>query len=294
MKNIIWLLPVFLIACQAEQNDFDASGTFEAREIIVSAENTGKLLELTVEEGMPMEANVIAARIDSTQLVLKKQQLQAQIQAILSRQPDQSTQLAAIQEQIRTAEFEKSRLKNLVAGGAATQKQLDDINAQLSILEKQLEAQRSTLSKTSSSIYADVLPLSIQIAQIDDQLNKCLVLNPIKGTVLTTYAEQGEMAMAGKPIYKIADLENMLLRAYISGDQLPGLKLGQNVQVRIDSGNKDYKTYEGKIQWIANEAEFTPKTIQTKDERAHLVYAIRISVPNDGNLKIGMYGEVIL
>lgn len=294
MKNIIWLLPVFLIACQAEQNDFDASGTFEAREIIVSAENTGKLLELTVEEGMTMEANVIAARIDSTQLVLKKQQLQAQIQAILSRQPDQSTQLAAIQEQIRTAEFEKSRLKNLVAGGAATQKQLDDINAQLSILEKQLEAQRSTLSKTSSSIYADVLPLSIQIAQIDDQLNKCLVLNPIKGTVLTTYAEQGEMAMAGKPIYKIADLENMLLRAYISGDQLPGLKLGQNVQVRIDSGNKDYKTYEGKIQWIANEAEFTPKTIQTKDERAHLVYAIRISVPNDGNLKIGMYGEVIL
>lgn len=294
MKNIIWLLPVFLIACQAEQNGFDASGTFEAREIIVSAENTGKLLELTVEEGMPMEANVIAARIDSTQLVLKKQQLQAQIQAILSRQPDQSTQLAAIQEQIRTAEFEKSRLKNLVAGGAATQKQLDDINAQLSILEKQLEAQRSTLSKTSSSIYADVLPLSIQIAQIDDQLNKCLVLNPIKGTVLTTYAEQGEMAMAGKPIYKIADLENMLLRAYISGDQLPGLKLGQNVQVRIDSGNKDYKTYEGKIQWIANEAEFTPKTIQTKDERAHLVYAIRISVPNDGNLKIGMYGEVIL
>lgn len=294
MKNIIWLLPVFLIACQAEQNGFDASGTFEAREIIVSAENTGKLLELTVEEGMTMEANVIAARIDSTQLVLKKQQLQAQIQAILSRQPDQSTQLAAIQEQIRTAEFEKSRLKNLVAGGAATQKQLDDINAQLSILEKQLEAQRSTLSKTSSSIYADVLPLSIQIAQIDDQLNKCLVLNPIKGTVLTTYAEQGEMAMAGKPIYKIADLENMLLRAYISGDQLPGLKLGQNVQVRIDSGNKDYKTYEGKIQWIANEAEFTPKTIQTKDERAHLVYAIRISVPNDGNLKIGMYGEVIL
>lgn len=294
MKNIIWLLPVFLIACRAEQNDFDASGTFEAREIIVSAENTGKLLELTVEEGMTMEANVIAARIDSTQLVLKKQQLQAQIQAILSRQPDQSTQLAAIQEQIRTAEFEKSRLKNLVAGGAATQKQLDDINAQLSILEKQLEAQRSTLSKTSSSIYADVLPLSIQIAQIDDQLNKCLVLNPIKGTVLTTYAEQGEMAMAGKPIYKIADLENMLLRAYISGDQLPGLKLGQNVQVRIDSGNKDYKTYEGKIQWIANEAEFTPKTIQTKDERAHLVYAIRISVPNDGNLKIGMYGEVIL
>lgn len=294
MKNIIWLLPIFLIACQAEQNGFDASGTFEAREIIVSAENTGKLLELTVEEGMPMEANVIAARIDSTQLVLKKQQLQAQIQAILSRQPDQSTQLAAIQEQIRTAEFEKSRLKNLVAGGAATQKQLDDINAQLSILEKQLEAQRSTLSKTSSSIYADVLPLSIQIAQIDDQLNKCLVLNPIKGTVLTTYAEQGEMAMAGKPIYKIADLENMLLRAYISGDQLPGLKLGQNVQVRIDSGNKDYKTYEGKIQWIANEAEFTPKTIQTKDERAHLVYAIRISVPNDGNLKIGMYGEVIL
>jgi HlyD family secretion protein len=292
MKNILWIIPLLLISCRSEESDFDASGTFEAKEVIVSSENTGKLLVLTAVEGEYMEANAIAAHIDSNQLVLKKQQLQAQIQAILSRQPDENAQLAAIQEQIRTAGFEKIRLQNLVAGGAATQKQLDDVVAQLSVLEKQLDAQRSSLEKTSNSLYADVLPLSIQIAQIDDQLNKCQVLNPVKGTVLTTYAEQGEMTMAGKPIYKIADLEHMQLRAYISGDQLPGLTLGQQVEVRTDAGNGEFKTHTGTIQWIAAEAEFTPKTIQTKDERAHLVYAIRIAVPNDGTLKIGMYGEV--
>ncbi len=292
MKKYLILFVPFFIACNSEEKAFDATGTFEAREVIVSAEQTGKLIDYAVDEGQMLEANARVAEIDSAQLVLKKAQLEAQIKAVLSRQPDVQTQLAALQEQIKTANFELNRLENLVKGGAATQKQLDDANAQIDVLEKQLAAQRSALQTTTSSIQSEVAPLSLQIEQVNDLLNKCHVVNPINGTVLTSYVEAGEIAVAGKPLYRIADLSHMELRAYVTGDQLATLSIGQKVTVSTDNGSGGFNQQEGSIIWISEEAEFTPKTIQTKDERANLVYAIRISVPNDGKLKIGMYGEV--
>ena len=292
MKYIVFIVVLLAVSCGKPGPDFDATGSFEATEIIVAAEQSGKLMTFAVQEGAQLPTNAIVGTIDSAQLVLKLLQLQAQIAAILSRQPDQSTQLAAIQEQLKSARYERERLTNLVNGGAATQQQLDDANAQINVLEKQLAAQRSTLEKTSGSLHAEVAPLSIQIDQVNDLLNKCNVLNPIEGTVLSTYATEVEMAMMGKPLYKIADLRMLTLRAYISGDQLPQIALGQEVKVWTDAGDGTYNEHQGTISWIADEAEFTPKTIQTKDERAHLVYAIKVLVPNDGKLKIGMYGEV--
>lgn len=288
--------PVIILAllssCGGAEDDFDATGTFEAREVIVSSGIAGKILQLQAEEGSSLEANSIAGMVDTTQLYLKKKQLQAQISAVLSKQPEVSTQLAAIQEQIKTANTEKVRVQNLLSAGVATQKQLDDLNNQIAVLEKQLDAQRSSLEITSHSIYEEVNPLTIQIAQIDDQLLQARIINPLKGTVLTKYAESGEYTTPGKAIYKIADLNDMTLRAYITGDQLAQVKLGQKVTVNIDNGDGSMKSMEGSIYWISDKAEFTPKSIQTKDERANLVYAIKIRVNNDGSAKIGMYGEV--
>lgn len=278
--------------CRSDKEHFDATGTFEATEVIVSAETAGQIMEFQCEEGMQLKANQILGYIDTTQLYLKKKQLQAQIRAVLAKQPDIGTQLASIQEQIKTAQVDKQRIENLLAAGAATQKQLDDINAQIAILQKQLEAQQSSLRTTTAGISSEVDPLVFQIAQIDDQLNKSQIINPVAGTVLTKYTEQGETASPGKALYKIADLDKMYLRAYISGDQLPGIKTGQDVKVLIDNGQGSYRAVTGTITWISDEAEFTPKTIQTKDERANLVYAIKILVHNDGYIKIGMYGEV--
>ncbi len=279
--------------CSKEANTFDATGTFEAKEIIVSSGVPGKIISLTIDEGMHVESNAITGIIDTTQLYLKKQQLQAQIKAVLSKQPDINTQIAAIQEQIKVANKEKTRTSNLFTAGVATQKQVDDIVNQIEILQKQLDAQQSSLQITSQSIYQEVLPLTLQIAQVDDQLLQSSIVNPIKGTVLTLYAEQGEYTTPGKAIYKIADINDMTLRAYISGTQLSQIKLGQTVSVRVDDGAKDYKTLKGTIYWISDKAEFTPKTIQTKEERENLVYAIKVKVPNNGLLKIGMYGELL-
>ena len=293
MKQGIFLL--FLIAlagCGKNENTSDATGVFEADEVIVSAEGTGKLLQFTLEEGMDLQANQNVGLIDSVQLSLKKQQLQAQIKAVLSKEPNIPAQLAALQEQIKTAEREKQRVTNLLQAGAATQKQLDDINAQISTLQKQLDAQQSQLNITAHGITSETQPLVVQIAQINDQLNKCNIINPVAGTVLTTYAKQSEVASAGKPLYKIANLKTMTLRAYVSGEQLPQLQIGQHVTVLLDDGSKNYKETDGTISWISDKAEFTPKTIQTKSERANLVYACKIKVVNDGSIKIGMYGEV--
>lgn len=281
-----------LVACNAGKNKFDASGTFETQETIVSSELAGKIVELNLEEGQLLEKGSMVGLIDTTQLFLKKKQLKASIQSLLSRQPEVNKQLAALQEQIFSAEREKKRLENLVKADAAGSKQLDDILTQLSVLKKQYTASQSSLSISNNSIQQDIVPLEVQIEQTQDLIEKSKIINPIKGIVLSKYAELNEVSGMGKPIYKIAKLDELTFRMYISGDQLPLIKIGQTLPITIDAGNGEQKEVQGKISWIASEAEFTPKTIQTKDERANLVYAVKLLVPNDGSIKLGMYGEV--
>lgn len=293
MKNILIISTTLLLAsCSGNDNLYDASGTFEATEIIVSAEASGLIKAFNLEEGEVVQAGQYIGSIDSVQLYLNKKQLQAQIQAVLSKRPDVATQIAALQEQLKQAHREQQRISNLLKADAATQKQLDDATAQVAIINKQIEGQRSSLRITSASLSEETLPLTVQIEQLNDQLEKCRIVNPITGTVLTKYAEPNEMTANGKPLYKVADLSQIILRAYITGDQFAQVKLNQQVQVLVDAQDGNYTTYTGTVVWISDKAEFTPKTIQTKDERANLVYATKIKVKNDGKLKIGMYGEV--
>ncbi|MBS4033049.1 MAG: HlyD family efflux transporter periplasmic adaptor subunit [Ignavibacterium sp.] len=293
LLNIAFILAAaFLIGCSNGNGDFDATGTFEAEEIIVSSEAMGKIVMFQVEEGMQLKQNQIVGIVDTTQLLLKRKQLLSSITAVLSKQPDISAQLAALQEQIKTAEVEKKRIENLVKLDAATTKQLDDVNSQLEVLNKQYTAAKSSLTITKQGLQSETLPLIAQVEQIEDQIKKSYITNPIDGTVLTRYAKLDEITSNGKALYKIADLSGMTLRAYVDGDQLGQIKLGQKVKVYIDKGEDDQKEMSGEIYWVSSKAEFTPKTIQTKDERANLVYAIKVKVINDGYLKIGMYGEV--
>jgi len=286
------LAAAFLIGCSNGNGDFDATGTFESEEIIVSSEAMGKLVMFQVEEGMQLEQNQIVGIVDTTQLHLKKKQLQATIKAVLSKQPDINAQLAALQKQIETTEIEKKRIENLVKLDAATTKQLDDINSQLEVLNKQYTAAKSSLTITKQGLQSETLPLIAQVEQIEDQIKKSYITNPIDGTVLTRYVKLDEVTSNGKALYKIANLSEMTLRAYVDGDQLGQIKLGQKVNVYVDKGGGEQKEMNGEIYWVSSKAEFTPKTIQTKDERANLVYAIKVKVMNDGYLKIGMYGEV--
>lgn len=285
-------IATMLTACSDNKVSFDASGSFEAEETIISSEATGTIKRLEIDEGQTLEAGQNIGYIDSLQLYLKKKQLEAQVIAILGKKPNISVQLSALQTQLKTAEKEKTRVANLVKGDAATPKQLDDINAQIEVLKKQIEAQQSSLSISSEGIGKDVVPLQVQIEQLNDQLAKCNIINPTNGTVLAKYAEANEMTATGKPLYKIADLSNIILRAYITGNQLTQVKLNQKVKVLTDDGKGGYKETEGTIIWINSKAEFTPKTIQTKDERANMVYAIKVKVKNDGAYKVGMYGEI--
>lgn len=285
-------MAMMISACNSADVAFDASGSFEAEETIISSEATGRILQFEIEEGQMLQSGQLIGYVDSTQLFLKKKQLQAQVNAILSKKPDVSVQIAALQSQLETAQKEKVRISNMVAGDAAPQKQLDDINAQIDVIKKQIEAQQSSLNISTEGISKDAFSLTTQIEQLDDQLEKCRLINPVNGTVLTKYTEASEMTAAGKPLYKIADLSNILLRAYITGDQLPQIRLNQQVKVLTDDGKGGYKEAEGTIIWINDKAEFTPKTIQTKNERANMVYAIKVKVKNDGTYKIGMYGEI--
>ncbi|MBP8781584.1 MAG: HlyD family efflux transporter periplasmic adaptor subunit, partial [Paludibacteraceae bacterium] len=278
-------------SCSNSDGDVDASGTFETTEIIVSTESMGKIMQLNVEEGQQLNFNQRVGYIDTTQLYLKKLQLVASKKALQSRRPDIQKQIAALEQQIETAKTERKRVENLVKAEASTTKQLDDANAQIKVLEKQLEATKSSLENTSNSILGDNEALQIQIEQIEDQLQKCYITSPISGVVLTKYAEQGELATPGKALFKIGDVTNMILRAYVTSDQLTQIALGQKVKVYADYG-EDRKEYEGVVSWISSKSEFTPKTIQTRDERANLVYAVKINIKNDGLLKIGMYGNV--
>ncbi|MGN6249834.1 MAG: HlyD family secretion protein [Ginsengibacter sp.] len=300
------LLSLFLSACNNGQKNYDASGTFEATEIMVPAQGNGIIEDFKINEGENLDSGTRVGFIDTTQLYLKKKQLEAQVKATGAKLPNIAAQTAqfkqqaaVIQSRINYLEKEQQRTQNLVKADAATPKQLDDINAQLDEARQQLkavneqgQAQTSALTTSHSGISSEISPLILQIKQIDDQLKKAQIINPVKGTVLTKFAEQGEMAVTGKPLYSIADLSTLTLRAYITEKQLGQIRLGQSVKVMVDDSTSKMKTYEGTVTWISDEAEFTPKTIQTKDERANLVYAVKINVKNDGYLKIGMYGEV--
>lgn len=294
ISSVIFIgsLIVLLSSCTGKKGDYDASGSFEADETIISAEASGNLKQFNLEEGQTLQLGQEVGYIDSVQLSLKKKQLEAQINALLSKKPNVSTQLAALQEQLKTAQNEQRRIANMAKADAATQKQLDDINGQVEVIKRQIDAQKSTLDIATEGISQDVTPLRVQIDQLNDQLQKCKIVNPINGTVLTKYAEANEVTAAGKPLYKIADLTTINLRAYVSGNQLPLVKLNQKVKVLTDDGKGGFKEAEGVITWINDKAEFTPKTILTKDERVNTVYAMKIKVANNGTYKIGMYGEV--
>ena len=285
-------VPVLLLSCNDGSEEYDATGSFEATEIIVSSQANGRILTLNVEEGELLQTGQIVGQIDSTQLYLQKMSLLSNARGVRAQQPDISKQTAALQDQIKTLEREKARVERLIAANAANRKQLDDITAQIDVLQSKLSAQTSTLRKSSENISAQSSTLEIQVAQLDDQLEKTQITSPISGTVLNRYAEAGELATMGTPLFKIAETATLFLRAYVTNDQLSQIKLNDEVTVRVDDGEGNMKTYKGTISWISDKSEFTPKTIQTKNERANLVYALKITVPNDGFLKIGMYGEV--
>jgi HlyD family secretion protein len=289
-----FFLTVLVLSCNDKEFAFDASGTFEAVEVIVSSEVSGTIEQFDVDEGAPVARGQMLGWIDSTQLYLKKKQLLAQIDAILSKRPHIATQLASYRVQLDAAEREQHRIENLFKAEAATQKQVDDANAQVTMIRRQMEAHRSSLDISSQGLVSETLPVTAQIEQLNDQLRRSRIVNPIDGTILTRYAEAHELVTPGKPLYKVADVSTLELRAYLSGTQLPHVKLNQPVTVLIDNGSGGYNEYPGTLGWISNKAEFTPKTIQTKDERADLVYAVKVRVKNDGFLKIGMYGEVKL
>jgi HlyD family secretion protein len=283
-----------LFSCKEEKHLSDASGSFEAVETIVSAEANGKIMQFNVNEGDTLGEGQLLGYIDSTQLHLNKLQLLQSRKTILSARPNINVQLEATKKELNNAQLDKSRIENLVRGGVAGQKQLDDINSKIAVLNSRLEAQQSTLRTTTTNIDEQGNNVYTQLSILQDQLAKCRIINPVKGTVLVKYAETSEMAIMGKPLYKIADLSSIILRAYVTGDQLPQIKLNQFVKVLTDDGKGGYHEGQGKITWISNTAEFTPKTIQTKNERANLVYAVKVVVPNDGRYKIGMYGEIKL
>ena len=294
MKKVIYIAMALLAISCTKEAEFDAQGTFEATEVVVSSEATGRILNFDIEEGMAIAANQAVGTIDSLQLHLQRKQLVAQQSALLASRPDVKKQVAALREQIAKQKTELRRVDNMLRDGAATQKQKDDIKAQIKILEGQLEAQLSTLDKNTSTINGNSVVLEAQIAAIDDRISKCRIISPVGGTVLVKYAEAGELASAGKPLMKIADLKNIYLRAYFTSDQLANVKLGDEVKVVADFGGTERYDYTGRVAWISSESEFTPKTIQTKDSRANLVYAVKIAVENDGRLKIGLAGEVVL
>ena len=294
MKVAGYVAMAMLVVSCGNETEFDVQGTFEATEIVVSAEAVGKILNFEVEEGVEVIAGKMIGEIDGVQLHLQRKQLVAQQSALLNSRPDVKKQVASLKEQISKQKSELLRVENMLRDGAATQKQRDDIDAHIRVLEGQLEAALSTLVKNAASLDNSSSAMEAQIAALDDRIAKCSIASPINGTVLVKYAEAGEFATVGKPLMKVADMEKIYLRAYFTSDQLADIHLGDTVTVVADFGGDKRYDYEGRVSWIASECEFTPKTIQTKDSRANLVYAVKIAVKNDGRLKIGLAGEVNL
>ena len=285
---------VSLVACEGGSGDYDASGVFETTEVTVSARGTGEIMRFDIEEGHQVEAGQAVGYIDTIQLHLKKEELLGNLMSTDSRRYNVSRQIASLRQEIATQKRERLRYENLVREKAANQKQLDDINSGLAVLEKRLAAQVETLENSNRSVSGEVLMLEARIAQIEDQIAKCVITSPVRGTVLSKYAERGELAAQGRSLFKVGDLSDMYLRVYITAPQLTTLKVGQQVKVYADEGEDGRREYMGTVSWISDKAEFTPKTIQTRDERANLVYAVKVAVKNDGYIKKGMYGEMKL
>jgi HlyD family secretion protein len=285
-------LPVFLLltfaACRQQTDTADAYGNFEALEVMVSAESSGRIISFSAREGASLKLNQVAVNIDTTQLYLQKLRLESGFASLSSRINTLDAQLKASRVQLDNLEREKGRIGKLMEGGAATSKQMDDISGQVALLRAQMEATESQ----KASVYAERKSLEVQIQQVVDQLVKCAVSNPLEGILLTKYKEEGEMASPGQPLYKIANMNELILRAYVSGSQLSSIQTGDELTVRFD-GEEGMEETTGVVSWISPRAEFTPKIIQTRDERVNLVYAIKVVVPNDGSLKIGMPGEVV-
>lgn len=294
MKRIVCIAAAALAMSCGTEAEFDAQGSFEATEVVVSAEAAGRILWLDAEEGTAVEPGARIGQIDTLQLDLQRRQLEAQQAALLASRPDIRAQAAALREQIAKQERELTRVQNLLRDGAATTKQRDDIEAQIRILQSQLSAALSSLDKSTVTIDGNAAVVESQIAALDDRIARCRIASPIAGIVLAKYAEAGELAAVGKPLLKVADLEHLYLRAYFTSEQLAAIRVGDAVTVTADFGGDQRYDYEGRIAWISPESEFTPKTIQTRDSRANLVYAAKIAVQNDGRLKIGLAGEVRL
>ena len=294
MKRLFYVLPLLAIVSCNNEPDYDAQGTFEATEVVISAEGTGRILNFDIVEGEAIESNSTVGAIDSLQLHLQREQLKAQQVALLSSRPDKEKQVASLRSQIAKQRAELQRVENMLRDGAATTKQRDDIEAQIDILEGQLSATLSTIDNNTSTINENAAALEAQIAALDDRIAKCRISSAVDGTVLVKYAEEGEFTTVGKPLMKVANLKDIYLRAYFTSDQLAKVNLGDEVTVTADFGGDERYDYKGRVAWISAESEFTPKSIQTKDSRANLVYAVKIAVKNDGRLKIGLAGEVKL
>nr|WP_320023048.1 HlyD family efflux transporter periplasmic adaptor subunit [uncultured Draconibacterium sp.] len=290
MKKILYIisLPFLLMACQTNNDTADAYGNFEAEAVIVSAETPGKILELNIDKGDKIKAGYSTALIDTVQLHLQLLQLDAQQTAVAAKRQSIQSQIAVFQEQKTDLKINEERIQKMLKDGAATQKQLDDIQGQISVIEKQIANTKTQFTLISKEEEV----LETQKASVSDKLNRCNIKSPVSGTILETYAEQGELTTAGKALFKIADISELELKVYVSGAQLPHVKLGQQLDVLVDKNSTENQHFSGTITWISSEAEFTPKIIQTKEERVKLVYAVKVTVKNDGTLKIGMPGEV--
>ena len=295
MKTTRWILAgaaLLLAACGGSEKTYDATGTFEATETTVYAEQSGALLTFNVSEGDSLPEGLEVGLIDTTQTWLKMQQTEAAKAVYQSQKPDMERQIAATRQQLAKAQQDEQRYRELVADGAAPSKMFDDAASQVKVLQKQLDAQISSLSTSTQALDKQTATADVQKAQLKDMLRKCHILSPINGIVLEKYVEQGEFVSVGKPLFKIADTESMKLRAYVTSAQLQNVKIGQKVKVFADYGDGQRKEYAGTVSWISSRSEFTPKTILTDDERADLVYAVKVAIKNDGFVKIGMYGEL--
>lgn len=286
------LLVLLAASCVEGNKAYDASGVFESTEVTVSAEGNGKILSLDIQEGDRLEAGQIVGCIDTVQLHLSEVQLEASRRAVGSGWLDISRQIAALESQIGKQRQELDRFTKLEKAGSSNRKQVEDIQAQIETLERQLAAQEESLNSSNRNVSGQADALEAQIEQIRDRIRKCVITSPVAGTVLAKYSEAGEFAALGRALFKVADIDNIRLRAYITADQLTTLKLGQQVRVFADQGSSGRKEYAGTLIWISDKAEFTPKTIQTRDERANLIYAVKIAVENDGLIKLGMYGDI--
>ncbi len=291
-KIVVMLFSLLLFSCSNRGKSYDATGMFEATEVTVSAEQSGRLVSLNVTEGDNLAVGQQVGLIDTVQLYLYACQLGETRMSYANQRPDIEKQIAATRQELAKAEMEQKRYEALVRDNAANRKQLEDAESQVEVLRRQLKAQLSSLDNSTNMLNSQMSATEIQRLQVLDQLQKCHIMAPISGTVLDKYAEEGEYAVPGTPLFKMADINNMYLRAYVTTAQLQKVKIGQEVTVFADYGDGNRPTYEGRVTWIADQSEFTPKTILTDDERADLVYAIKIAVSNDGFIKIGMYGEV--